>query len=110
MSADATSKSTPATELTVHEFVESLTGYEEDSVLQHFGADVLVLLASRPMTCGRSLVYVDRKRAGDDDASAVAHAKSLPMRQVDGYFTPEPEEMDDDEPETEPGKDASLPA
>lgn len=108
MSASKT-ETKPSTDLTVNEFVESLTGHEEDAILQHFGADVLVLLSTRPMTCGRSLIYVDRKRQGDDNNAAVAHAKGLPMRQVDAYFTPEPIELDDDEPESEPGKGDSRP-
>ncbi|GAA0978200.1 hypothetical protein ENKNEFLB_02834 [Nocardioides aquaticus] len=103
-------KTQPTTPLTVNEYVESLTGYEEDGILKHFGAEVLDLLTTRPIKAGRGLIYVDRKRGGDNDTDAVKAAMSLSMRDVDAYFTPEPVEVDPDEPETPEGKDDSQAA
>lgn len=88
------------------EHLDSLTGYEELAISSRFGFDIVTLLQRAPSMAGRALIFTAKARDGEAEAAYKA-AMSLPMREVDGYFAPDEAEVDEDEPETEQGKDDS---
>lgn len=92
------------TDLTADEMVESLTGFDEIAVEKHFGADVSAL-RTRPFSFIRALVFVHQRREGLTDPDARTAALSLTIGDLNGYFAEGPEEIDPEEPDTEPGKE-----
>lgn len=95
-----------ATDLTAEEMGESLTGFDEIAIEQQFGLDIYGDAEKRPMKALRALVFVHRRREGDDDATAKHAALEMPLKAVQDYFA-EDEEITPDAPETESGKDVS---
>ena len=93
----------PQTELTVPELIQSMTGYDEDAIVERFGKQ-LEDLDDAPFT--RALIFVaERRREGVKDAAAFATAKSMRRREAKAYFTPTPDEPVSDEPVSESGND-----
>lgn len=92
--------------LTAEELSESLTGFDEIAIEQHMGIDVYADAERKPMKALRALVFVHRRREGDDDATAKQAALEMPLKAVQDYFA-EDEEITPDAPETESGKDVS---
>lgn len=106
---------------TFNEALDSLTGYEEERIESHFGADIFTLLKTNATRCGRALIFIDQIRHGMKSATAdenkvvqaaKKHTQGLTIAQVNDYFADD-EDGDDvmaDEPESESGKDASASA
>lgn len=102
------------TKPTFSEAIETLTGYEEESIAKAFGAHFGDLPAVSTMK--RALVYVARKREGLDHAKAKDAAMSVALKEINDFFAPDEEDSDDPDfpagengPETEAGKDAAQP-
>lgn len=91
--------------LTAGEIVESLTGYEEDEIEKRFGADVNVLLATKPMRALRALIFTVLARTGEK--TAYKDAMSMPAKDVSPWFAEDEDEPMPEEPITESGKEAS---
>lgn len=95
-----------ATDITVEEMLNSLTGFDEIAVSKAFGLDVFTLLDTTTITGGRALVFVHKRRQGMSDTEAKAAALSMTVRETDAYFAAEPTEIDAEAPETDAGKDS----
>lgn len=94
---------TPKTELTAIELVESLTGYDEDAIVERFGKQ-LEQLENAPWS--RALIFIaERRREGVKDAAAFATAKAMKRSEINAYFTPDADEPVPDEPVSESGND-----
>jgi hypothetical protein len=92
------------------DMVKSLTGYEEYAIARHFnGLNPYTQGADRPNESARALVFVTRKRQGDDDLKAKDFALAMPMGDVDDYFDPEEKEVMPEDPATDSGKGDSQP-
>lgn len=102
MNVNATEK------VTVSEMIESLTGFEEIAIAKAFDSDIFGLLNRAPTTAGRALVFIDRKRGGETDKEAKNHALSLTLKAVDEYYAEDEDEVMEEEPTTEVGKDDST--
>lgn len=104
------------TELTGNEVIDSLSGFDEIAIEKHMGYDVYTsdepeygVFRSKPVLLLRCLVFVMERRRGLNDVEARKAALDMPASDVKDYFAEEPDEVDPDDPETEPGKDASVP-
>lgn len=107
--AAAHTSTTPASSKpTVAEIADSLTGYDEDAIQQHMGVDIYDGLVTKFVLTRRLLVFVHQTRLGATPADAVKTAKSMPSGEVVAYFGSDPEEVDDEEPETPAGKELSI--
>lgn len=93
-------------DLTAEEMSLSLTGFDEIAIEQQFSLDIYADAERKPMKALRALVFVHRRREGDDDAAAKQAAMEMPLGAVQDYFI-EDEEITPKEPETEQGKDSS---
>ncbi len=101
----------PVCDLPADQFFETLTGFDEVAITAKFSTTVTNLIGNKkhpahdPLRGGRALVFVHRRRGGDKDPDAYKYAMGLSIRQVQDYFAPEPEAEDDEDPQTESGKD-----
>lgn len=97
--------STPMSNMTAADMFDSLTGFEEMGVVKMFGRPVTDYgrkgRAENPLMLVRALIYVAAKRDGSNDATAYKAAMTLPSREVQDYFDPDPD--DTDEPEGDEG-------
>lgn len=105
---NATTDTTTASEMTVEEMMESLTGYEEIAIAKAFGSDILALAEKSPTQVGRALVFVVKTREGLDHNKAKHAALSLTLREVDDSFADDEDEVMEEEPVTEQGEDDSV--
>jgi hypothetical protein len=89
----------------ITEAIEGLTGYEEQAIENHFGADVVSLLDISVTKACRSLIYAEATRTADHE-NAWKKAMSLTVKEVSERFSPEEPDTDlpGDEPTTEQGK------
>lgn len=95
---------------TFNETLDSLTGYEELAITQHFGADITTLLETNATFAGRALIFTERTRSGEAPKDAKKHAMSLTLKSVNDYFKDDEPEVDEDDPITASGKGAGSPA
>ena len=93
--------------MTARETMRSLNGFDEIAIEKAFGKE-LDELGSRESV--RALIFIQRKRAGDNDKAAKDFALGIPMGQLDEHFAAPAEEVDENEPETEQGKESSSDA
>ncbi|WP_028654880.1 hypothetical protein [Nocardioides sp. J54] len=91
--------------MTAVEAMNSLNGFDEIAIEKAFGQDFDDLNGRATV---RAVIFVLEKRAGASDKDAKQYAMSVPMGQLDDHFESNPEEVDEDEPETEQGKDSSA--
>lgn len=96
-----------ATDLTMEEFSETITGYEEIAIAKHFGEDWSTLPETKPTMFMRALIMVDQSRAGKNAKDAKDHAMALALKAANEYFAEDPEEPNPEDPVTDSGKDAS---
>jgi hypothetical protein len=96
-----------AEKVTVSEMIESLNGFEEIAITKAFDSDIFTLLNTAPTTAGRALVFIDRKRRGETDKEAKNAALTLTLKEVDEAFAEDEDEVFEEEPDTEQGKDDS---
>lgn len=105
-----------ATELTLNEAMESVTGFDEIAIEKHMNYDIytsddeeLGIFRSKPVLMIRCLVFVMQRRAGQSDVEARQTAMGMSVKDVHEYFTADPEEVDPDAPESPEGKDDTPP-
>lgn len=94
---------------TAEEVFDSLTGFDEMAIAQHFGHTVAELGGSNQSMFGRALVFVAKRRDGMSDDDARTAALSLPMKELTSFFADSSDEEagKDEEPEQQP---ESLPS
>jgi hypothetical protein len=90
--------------------VNSLTGFEEAKIEDHFGTPFGHLNSLNKMK--RALIFIDRVRADDKAKPADVYKSVMELRLVDlhAHFLDDDKDADDfdpDEPDTEQGKDDS---
>jgi hypothetical protein len=95
-------------EQSADEFFLSLTGFDEIAIAKMFAADISEL-RERPFTFLRALAFVHQRRHGLVDRDAHEAAQQLTIAELGDYFTDAAdadlgEELDSDEPVSEPGK------
>lgn len=93
------------TEMTLGEAVGSLTGFEVIAIEDHFNAPFEEMRPTR-MVMGVIGVLVHRE-SGGKWVDNFSHAKSLTMKEIDGYFAEEPRDVDPNDPESDSGKEPS---
>lgn len=94
---------TPTGKISPSELIRSLTGYEEEAIVEAFGREVEDLDGSAFL---RALIFIDQKRReGVSATHALTKAKSLKRSEVPSYFPEDEEEAMPDEPTTESGND-----
>lgn len=89
--------------LTVEDFSGSLTGFEEQAIKRSFGVNLNDLQHDGSTTL-RALIFSHLRREGAKDRDAYNQSMEMPLRDVQTYFA-EPVPDDDDDPETDQGKD-----
>lgn len=84
--------------ISAEEMTGSLTGFDEKAIARAFGTSMGELFQGKePTLMLRALVYVAKKRDGNDDAKAYQLSMEMPLKEVQEYFD---ETADDDgEPE-----------
>lgn len=109
---------TPQTDLTLSEVIDSMNGFDEIAVEKKFddfnlydviGADGDI----RPRDMVKALrvgIFLVRRSEGLNDHQAYEAVMEMPSSQVNGFFAEEPDEIDPEDPDTEAGKDSSAPA
>ena len=90
---------------TAEELADSITGFDEIAIKKAFGVAFAALAPNEKGEGGdvlqflRALVFVHRRREGDNDITAYNTAQGLTMSEINGFF---PEES------AESGKDNSA--
>lgn len=69
------------------EYLDSLTGWEEQAIAKAFGEDVSVLATTKPTAFLRSMAFVMFQREGDKFGEARARAMDTSLQQIRGLFT-----------------------
>lgn len=99
----------PQTDQTPSEVAKSMDGFDEIAVVKAFGFDPADLdqeKSSDSFRLLRVLIFIDRRRKGDKDTAAYAHALGVLRADLPRYFADEPE-VDPHEPDaSESGKDS----
>ena len=88
------------------EFYESLTGFDEIAVSKAFGAVISAFAEQDPIRFGRALMFVDLRRQGFKDVDAYQRAMNSTNGESTDYFADDPAEINDLDPDSEPGKGA----
>lgn len=81
---------------TAEEVLESLTGFDEMAISQHFGRPVGAFAEDQSMLA-RVLVFVLKRREGLNDDDARNAVLNLPLREVLAFFPSESAESGKDE-------------
>ena len=86
------------------ELADSVTGFDEMSVTQHFGTPLAELMDSDASMWGRALVFVIKRREGLNDDDARNAVLGMTIKEVAAHFEDDDEESgkDDSRPEPEP--------
>lgn len=95
------------TQMTAEEILDSLTGFDEMAIKQHFGATVGELTKDETML-GRALVFVAKRREGLADDDARNAALGMALKAVTSFFAEESEGSGKDEPSSEAQREISL--
>ncbi len=95
--------------ITAEDMIQSLTGFDEIAIAKHFGHEWGALIETSPVTFTRALVFVQKRRDGENDPDAKNSALSLTLKQVNDFFAEDDPELNPDEPETASGEGDSLP-
>lgn len=74
------------TQQTSEEVFDSLTGFDEIAIAQHFGQTVMDLAAKDQSMFGRALIFVVKRREGANDDDARNAALGLTMKEYVAYF------------------------
>jgi hypothetical protein len=94
------------TTLTVDEVIDSLTGHDEINIHACFSMTVTDMAQNHPTLLMRALVaVVDHRESGDSYRKAYVRAMDMPMGAVSKYFSDAPEDVDQEQPDSESGKD-----
>lgn len=98
------------TELTALEVQNSLNGFDEIAIEKHMGTDLVEMVnANKMSTFMRSLIFVHLRHQGLSDVDAKQGAMEVTLGDLESYFADEPEEIFEDEPESDPGKESTAP-
>ena len=97
-----------ATTQTAEEVFDSLTGFDEIAISQHFGRTVSDLGSQDQSMFGRALVFVVKRREGANDDDARNAALGLTLTDLVGFFAEASEESGKDETRPEPQPGTSL--
>lgn len=95
------------TDKTAEEVLDSLTGFDEMAIKQHFGAPISDLSNDQSMLA-RALVFVLKRRDGSTDDDARNLVLGMSLKDVLGYFSEESAESGKDEPQSETKPEISL--
>jgi hypothetical protein len=95
------------TDKTAEEVLDSLTGFDEMAIKQHFGSPISDLATDQSMLA-RALVFVLRRRDGKSDDDSRNDVLAMSLKEVLGYFSEESQESGKDEPSVEPKPEISL--
>jgi len=95
-------------QVTASEMLESLTGFEEVAIGQHFGAEALELAEKKPTMLARALAFVHMTREGADAKTAKKRAMELTIKQSSDYFKADEDEPFPEEPVTDQGKEGTA--
>lgn len=98
--------------LTIEEMGESLTGFEEIGISQHFNDTLSRLLDQNPTMGLRALIFTDVHRGGETNVQQSKNAAmEMPLRDVMAYFAEAEEvgDLDPEDPDTATGKGSELP-
>lgn len=83
-----------STSTTQTDLVRSINGYDEIAVEKHF-ADIDLYpdeKPDKPVRYLRALVFIERRHNKIADAEALHTALTMSVRELGGYFAPEPDE------------------
>lgn len=89
---------------TITEAMGAVTGFDELAVEKHFGADLLDMAEHKPRMATRACVFINLRHNGATDRDAYQQVMEMTSGALEDYFEDDPEEVDEDEPETEAGK------
>lgn len=90
---------------TAEEVRDSVTGHDEMAIAQHFGRTFMDLMENDPLTWGRSLVFVTKRREGLNDDDARNFALDMPFKVInEEYFAEPTADSDEETEEVESGK------
>ena len=95
------------TDKTAEEVLDSLTGFDEMAIKQHFGAPISDLATDQSMLA-RALVFVLRRRDGNSDDDARNQVLAMSLKEILGFFSEESAESGKDEPSPEMKPGTSL--
>jgi hypothetical protein len=103
MSADEQTNDTP-TKMSADEVLGTLTGYDEIAIAKKFGAEVLDLMETRPLTGLRALVYIQKRRELTTPHTKQAAVDTAAYEAVMGMTVTEVQALiDDEDPESGEG-------
>lgn len=71
---------------TANEISESLTGFDEIAIKQHFGGTIRDLSKEDPTQYMRSLVFIIERRGGKKDPDAYHAAQSMSLAEIGSRF------------------------
>lgn len=96
--------------LTAEEVFDSLTGFDEIAITQHFGRTVSELAEKDQSMFGRALVFVVKRREGATDDEARNAALGLAMKDYVAFFPDASVEESgkDEQPEVQPENSLSF--
>ncbi len=89
---------TPTVDMSIGDAVQELTGFEAIGIEKRFGAR-LEDLGGIPLVIG--LVWAYENRTAKRSWGSVEH---MTVRDLTGYFAPDPEDVNPEEPDSEAGK------
>lgn len=98
------------TKPSVLEVADSVTGYEEEQVIAHFGRPLGDLQLSDSARWARALVFVLKRREDVVDVDAKDAVMSMSIKDVWQAFHDEDAESGKDEPGTEPQPESLQPS
>lgn len=111
MTDTTTTETENTAKMSADEVLGTLTGYDEIAIAKKFGAEVLDLMETRPLTGLRALVYIQKRRElttehtkqSSVDQAAYEHVMGLTVTQVQDLIA------DDEDDEDDLGEDGSQP-
>lgn len=94
---------------TAEEVFDSVTGFDEIAIANHFGATVQELAEKDASMFARALIFVVKRRDGLDDNEARNAALGLSMKEFREFFAEASDEEagKGEEPEQQPGTSLS---
>lgn len=97
-------------DLTLEEIAESLNGYDELGIEQHFGSHINTLLEGNPTIGIRALIFIDVKRTENLNVQqAKQRAMDLSIKEVTEWFADDEGDFDPENPDSVSGKGDGSP-
>lgn len=93
---------------TSEQVFDSVTGFDEIAIAQHFGRTIMELAENDATMFARALVFVVVRREGEPDDAARTAALSISFKELNGYFAEESVEAAGKDAQPEPSLEASL--